>query len=293
MEKLYEQSRLFTSILLIIIIVAGWFWWSHIYEGSQSVFWGMLNNSLATSAVTRQVTEKAGGQNLNETIVLELGKNNIARANTVLSQGMSVVSTETIGTPLTDYTRYTAAKTATKTTSGKSLNFSKIIGIWSKSTTVGISTDPLDHLFGQTLLGVVPIGNLPPQERINLLNQMKTSNVFSVNYSDVLHGYIKGRSVYIYKVSVAPVAYAQLLTVFARDEGYNNVPELSTSNYRGDQPLQVQFAINPASRQLIEITYPGSNHVELYGDYGVQPIINIPTHTISTAALEQRLLTIE
>ena len=226
MKKLHEQSRLFVSILLIIVIVAGWLWWSHIYEGSQSVFWGMLNNSLATTAVSRQITENAGGQNLNETVVLELGKDNIARANTVLSQGTSVVSTETIGTPSTDYTRYIAAKTAAKTVSGKSLNFSKIIGIWSKSATGGISTDPLDHLFGQTLLGVVPIGNLPPQERNSLLSQMKTSGVFSVNFSNVLHGYIKGRSVYIYKVSVAPIAYAQLLTAFARDEGYNNVPEL-------------------------------------------------------------------
>lgn len=293
MKAFREQIRLITLIVIMVVVIIGWLWWTRVYENPQTVFWGMFNNSLTTTAVTRHVTENAGGQKLNETVTLELGKNNIAEANTILSEGTSVVSTETIGTPLVDYTRYTAAKTKDLTATGKPINFSSIIGIWSKSPTGGISTDPLDHLFGQTLLGIVPMGNLPHKERAELISQMKTKKVFTTNFSKVKHEQINGRSVDIFQVSVAPVAYAQLLSVFAKDEGYNNVPELTASNYQGDAPLKVQFAINPASRQLVEISYLGSNHIEMYGDYGIEPVITIPKHTIPTSALEQKLLTIE
>ena len=293
MKIIREQIRLIILITIAAIVIISWLWWTRFYENPQSVYWGMFNNSLTTTAVTRRVTEDSGGQKLSETVVLELGKNNIAESNTVLSEGNSVVSTETIGTPQVDYTRYTAAKTSEKTSSGKPINFSSIIGIWSKSPTGGVSTDPLDHLFGQTLLGIVPMGNLPHKERVELINQMKTKKVFTTNFSKVEHGNVNSRSVDIFQVNVAPAAYAQLLTMFAKDEGYNNVPELAASNYQGDAPLKVQFAINPASRQLVEISYLGSNHVEIYGDYGVEPVISIPKHTISTATLEQKLLTIE
>ncbi len=293
LKTLHEQIRLIILLGIAVVLLAGWFWLSHIFESPRAVFWGMFSNSLSTASVTRQVTETGGGQNLKETIILELGKNNIAQSNTVLSEGNSVVSTETIGTPQVDYTRYISAKTNQKTTAGKPINFSSIIGIWGKSTTGGLSADPLDHLFGQTLLGIVPIGNLPPIERTVLLNQMKTNKVFNANFSKIQHGKIKGRSVDIFQVSVSPVGYAQLLTAFAKDLGYQNVPELNPSNYRSDSALKVQFDINPASRQLVQISYPGSNHVELYGDYGVKPNIAIPNRTISTAALEQKLLKVE
>lgn len=293
MKIFREQIRLFILIIIAAIGIIGWLWWTRVYENPQTVFWGMFNNSLTTTAVTRRVTEDSGGQKLSETITLELGKSDIAESNTVLSEGNSVVSTETIGTPQVDYTRYTAAKTSEKTSSGKTINFSSIIGIWSKSPTGGISTDPLDHLFGQTLLGIVPTGSLPHNERVELINQMKTKKVFTTNFSKVEHGQVNNRSVDIYQVDVVPVAYAQLLTMFAKYEGYNNVPELVASNYQGDAPLKVQFAINPASRQLVEISYLGSNHTEIYGDYGVEPVISIPKHTISTATLEKKLLSIE
>jgi hypothetical protein len=278
---------------VVVVFIGGWFWWSHIFESPKAVFWGMFNNSMATSAVTRQVTESGSGQNLKETITLELGKNNIAISNAVLSENNSVVSTETIGTPAVDYTRYTAIKTAVKPANGKPFNFSGIVGIWSKSPTGGLTADPLDHLFGQSLLGIVPIGDLPPSERAGLLNRIKADKVFTANFSQVQYGQVNGRAVDVFQVTVAPVAYARLLTKFALDEGYKNVPELSASNYQGDTPLKVQFAINPASRQLVEINYPGSNHTELYADYGVQPAITVPTHTIPTAALEKKLLTVE
>ena len=117
---------------MVVVFIGGWFWWSHIFESPKAVFWGMFNNSMATSAVTRQVTESGSGQNLKETITLELGKNDIAISNAVLSENNSVVSTETIGTPAVDYTRYTAIKTAVKPANGKPFNFSGIVGIWSK-----------------------------------------------------------------------------------------------------------------------------------------------------------------
>jgi hypothetical protein len=270
-----EQIRVIALLIVVVVFIGGWFWWSHIFESPKAVFWGMFNNSMATSAVTRQVTESGSGQNLKETITLELGKNNIAISNAVLSENNSVVSTETIGTPAVDYTRYTAIKTAVKPANGKPFNFSGIVGIWSKSPTGGLTADPLDHLFGQSL------------------HRIKADKVFTANFSQVQYGQVNGRAVDVFQVTVAPVAYARLLTKFALDEGYKNVPELSASNYQGDTPLKVQFAINPASRQLVEINYPGSNHTELYADYGVQPAITVPTHTIPTAALEKKLLTVE
>lgn len=278
----------------IVLILLGLITWN--VENSynpKSVFWGMLNKSLTVDGVTRHVIETTEGQNLDEDVILELGKTNIAESNSTLSQGSSLVSTETISTPTQDYTRYVSAKSTVKNSAGLSINFSNIIGVWSKSPSSNLSSDPLDHLFGQTLLGIVPMANLPINERMDLYHQIRATNVFSVNFSQVKKGTEAGRDVDIYSVKVNPVAYADLLQVFAAYEGFKNVPELNPASYQNDQPLEVQFGINPKSRQLVEISYSGTNHVETYSDYNVQPVIKIPTNTISTTELEERLTQLE
>jgi hypothetical protein len=285
----FKKLVLLGEIILVIILI--WLWWANIYSKPQSTFWSMFNTSLETVGVTRHVVETVDGGSLNEYIQLELGGHNLVHGISTLSQNNITVTTETIGTPYTDYTRYTNIKTKALNKNGQPVNFSSILNVWGESA-IASDDDPLNHLFGQTILGLVPIANMPAPERGVLIKEIRDDSVFAPDFKNIKHGTIDKQAVYIYQVSINPEPYAQLMTNFAKDLGFDNVPELNPANYENGKTLTVDFAINPASRQLIEINYPGSNHSETYSGYGLQPTITLPTKTITTTELEQRLAAI-
>lgn len=276
---------------LILFIVFGWVWWANVYRNPERAFWGMLNNSLASSGVSSRLMDSQNGQKLDVYTQLELGQQNLARSETTLTQNGNVIKTESIGTLATDYTRYISFKTSSKNSKGQPLNFSSVIGVWSKSPAKvsGTTPDALQHLFGQSLLGVVPIANLTSDKRSALLTQIRTSNVYVPDFSSVKTQTIEGQLAYIYNVAVEPVAYAAMIQQFAHDEDIGNLSELAPAQYQGASALQVKLAVGMNSRQLLRISYSGSARRQTYSGYGEQPIISIPAKTISTSALQQRL----
>ncbi|MGH7196141.1 MAG: hypothetical protein ACREGA_05215 [Candidatus Saccharimonadales bacterium] len=274
----------------VLFIVFGLVWWFTVYHNPQRTFWGMISSSLATSGVTRHIMESQKGQKLDEYIQLELGANNLARSYTTLTQNNNVVKTESIGATKTDYTRYLAFQSSAKNSQGQPLNFSSVIGVWSQSPAKvsGQTSDALQHLFGQTLLGVVPIANLTSAERGVLITKIRRNNVYVPDFSNVKTKTVASQRAYIYNVAVEPVAYAAISQQFARYEGFGKLSELEPSQYQGAAPEQVKFAVGINSHQLLQISY-GQNHSESYSGYGQQPKIAIPTKTISSNALKQRL----
>ncbi|HUC88224.1 MAG TPA: hypothetical protein VMR95_03685 [Candidatus Binatia bacterium] len=280
-----KARRVVAGILLVICVVLIEMWWNNLHNSPSNVFWGMIENNLNTTGATVQVNESSSSTSISEHVQFELGARNIAQATTSLNESQTTIKTETISTPTVDYTRYTDVGSKTSTQSDKN-----ILNVWVRGSTVPKSQmNPLDHLLGQAVLGVVPFANLTGGEKQSLVNQVKSTKVYTPDLSDVIKAQFNGQAVYVYKVEINPKTYAGFMQKLSQDEGMGSSSEFNPSSYSSSsQPINVVLSIMPSSRQLLLVNY-GNGHTEAVSDYGAQPVISAPSHTISVSELASRL----
>lgn len=275
----------------LLVLVFGSIWWTKVYENPYNVYWGMLNNSLTTSAVTKHVTEDQQGTDLNQYIALDFGTHNLAYAKTTLRNTNGTAVTDNVGDLQHEYLRYTAVK---QSKSVKGQNFAAVLGKWAEiPASNSSSTSSSVPFFTQIMLGlgfeggnIVPIANLSDSERSALISELHTSVVFQTSFKNVKRQMVHGRPVYTYSVNVEPVAYVAFEQAFAQDLGIKALQNISPNSSQGDPAMQVQFHVDAWSHQLVGITYPGTNDTETYSSYGVPTNISIPKMTISNSKFE-------
>lgn len=277
---------------IVLLVVAGMVWWRLVYESPYNVYWGMLANSLSTASVTKHIVQSGGGAVLNQSIALDFGTRNLAYGRTALTENGSTVTTETIGTPTSDYVRYVSIKSLR--VGDKAPDFSAVVGHWAKANVAnaGRSTS----FFAQVMLGfnsgnLVPMADLSDKSRAQLLEALHQSVIFDTSYVRAQHQIRHGRPVYIYSVNVEPVAYVGLEKAFASAVGLQSLEAVDPNSYQGQPALPVKFVVDVWSHRLAAIEYGGvAGHTETYASYGVPVSVSLPRHTISDAQL-QRLLT--
>jgi hypothetical protein len=210
----------------------------------------------------------------------------------VLDQGQAVITTESIGTLQNDFVRYLDIKTDQKNSSGSSFDFSNVLSVWGKS---GDNKEAGEEaqLFSQTVLGVVPIANLPLSARQELLRQIQNDKVYTVDYGTVKRAKSNGRPVYTYDVTVEPVAYINMLKTFAHSLGLTQLDQVDSSQYANTPALKFSFEVDVWSAQLTKVTYIESNRTETYSAYGARALVNQPKDTITLEELQTRLQSIQ
>ncbi len=293
-------KKYFTVLLvgtgLLLFAVSGFFGWSRVYQDPERVFRGMLSNSLSTGSVTRQVTQAAQGNSLEQYIRLSLGAPNRSRIISTIGQGTgegaSRVTTESIGTPEEDYTRYTAIDTDQTTAEGQKLDFSNILDVWGKSGGSDDGQGASARYLNEALLGVVPFGALSAGERQALLELMQEQNVFATDYDLVTRASKDRRKVYVYKVTVEPKTYVTMLQKFTKALGVKPIDGLDQQSYEGVPPLEIELTVDVLSRQLTRVNYLGNGRQESYSGHGLQRAIVLPDQTIPLAELQSRLQTV-
>lgn len=279
------------SVGTILLLAGAWVWWTSVSINPQRVFWDMIGQSLATSAVTIQAQQNSNGTNVHQTVQYSLGANNMSHALTTLTQGGTTVVDELVGTPKADYTRYVSVHTDQKNSKGKPLNFSGIVGVWAKGA------GGQAQLFDQAVLGTglpiggvaVPIANFAPAQRSKLIHQIKDDVVYQTAYSAAKKRHVGGRLQYVYDVSVQPVAYAGLMQRFAQATGLHELDNLDPAAFKGQPALHLQLTVDVRSRHLViaEVTKVGGR--QTYGSYDVPVSVALPAHAISVQELQQRL----
>lgn len=246
---------------------------------------------ISTPSVVRRTTQEdvLSEQKLDQQMRLVSVPRHQVQGVNVLDQGVTKITTENIGTPDYDYIRYKSIETAQKTTSGNSFDFTSVLNIWGKTEP---NTDTVNNaqLYGQSIFGVLPIANLTGTDRSKLLQQMRTDQVFQVNYTTVKHEQRGNRPTYTYDVTVAPVPYVSMLKTFADILGLKQLEQVNPSDYQNTPDLKFKFVVDVWSSQLVEITYTDdSARTEVFGSYGVHTPISEPTETIPVSELQQRL----
>lgn len=276
---------------ILLLLLGGWLWWCRLNTNPERVFWGMVEQSLATSAVTIQVERSNEATQLRQTLKYSFGVSNLAHIITNIRQADAVVRNEAVATPTADFMRYTSIQTSQKAADGTDIDFSKVVGVWTKSDE-GMQEQFSGSIFGTTLpLGgmAVPIGSLNPEDRAALMNSIKRENIYQVAFDKVKKEEQNGRLVYVYDVSVQAVAYASILKEFAANLGLHDFDQLDPSAYEGQEPLKLQFTVDVRAQRLIKISIPEASYEQTYSAYDVPVKIELPKETITPEELRQRL----
>jgi hypothetical protein len=295
MNSKITPAKLFAISAIILVFAAAWGWYGLVYSSPSAVFERMLFNNLATTSAYKVIAQKDTDQQLDQKTQLLLTPSQRVYSTVALRQGAdagTLVSTESVGTTSADYVRYADIKTTQKTADGKAFDFSSVLGIWGKSDADDTGNGGA-QLYNQSVLGVVPIGNLSANQRQKLLNQIKDNKVYSIDYSKVNKSFSAGRLVYSYDITVKPEAYVLMLKAFARDIGLKQLESVDPSQYADAPPLQFSFDVDVLSGQLTKITYKDSERTELFSSYGAIVKIDIPDKTVPVQDLQSRLQQIQ
>jgi hypothetical protein len=274
----YAAAGLFIALL-------GWLFFSWRQSATpQAILWTMLDNNLATSSVTCQITDTSNGADRHEYVRLRFGAQNSAQSFATLTDKNTTVTTESITTPTDNYVRYTAVKTNTKNTNGQSLNFKPLLNVWGHQK-------PAQNMaaFGQASRQAcgLPFASLSHEQRGQIIAAAKQSKAFS--FDSAKHVTVHGRQAYQYELNIAPVPYVTYLKSVARALGTNDLQEVVPTSYAGLATSHLTVTVDIARKQLVSVGFPGTKHSASVTDYGLNAPLALPQETIPLTSLQSRL----
>jgi hypothetical protein len=290
--KLSQKHILISATLLgvLLLAVTGWAWWTKIVINPERVLSDAIANSLQTTSVTRQVLQDDGNQKVDQTSYLSFYAPTItAETSTELSQKgrqrqETTITTDTIGTKNVDLVRYSNVEGAENLPGAE--NFEKLIGIWAKKEADPAKGEQATFL-NESLFSIVPIGNLDPEAREQLLELMNEKKLYE--YKSVVREIENYRPVYVYTLSVNPADLIEVLALYAQLTGAIDPGQFNPETYANAPAVTVEATVDIASRNITSIRYGNSSRTESFSGYNLFRPIKLPEETITIDELQQRL----
>ena len=281
---------------VVVLLLAGWLWWSKVYLNPQRVFWNTLQAGMHTSGVTVETSQQSGQNSVDQLVQIQLDQQRIAHSLATLKQGNNLIQTEIIGTPTADYNRYRSIKTDQKNAQGQPIDTSKVLGVWAKSDSKQQSSTTGSHQFAQAVLGVgLPLGSVPmpiadlTQSQVSaMMDMIKYENVYDVSFNSVTTQHKGIHTLYTYPVKIQTILYVQMIKQFAADLGIHDLDQIDPNTFQSAQPLSIKLTIDATARQLVSIDN-GQGYTQRYEAYGLPVSVAIPKQTIPAAEMQQRL----
>jgi hypothetical protein len=288
-----KSVKLIIIVAAMIVVASLWAWCHFIYNGEDSVFWGMIGNNLSTTAFTQKTTQDDGMQRVEQITEVQTSPKQLLNSTSTLTQGTTKVVTQTVGTPTEDDVRYTNIQSDQKNAEGKPIDFSKVLNIWGNTPSADPSVTSGQN-YGQSILAIFPFGSLTASQRNDLINRMKNNNVYSFSLSKAEHKGFMGRTTYTYDVKVKIYEYVTVIKQFAKDVGLNQLDSVSAESYKQSQPLDIVIKVDAWSRQLTQVSYNGGARVDDYLAFGSQKKLEQPpVKTVPVIELQQRLQSVQ
>lgn len=277
------------ALAAVIFAISGFVWWRSVYMSSTNVFWGMIENNLATSSITKNIVQKSEQQSLNQYLQVSFGQTNAAHGLISINQNQgdvkTSVKTETIGTTTTDYNRYLDINTGASK-DGKKVDTSTVEGVWAKADK-SAGQDSAQY-FRQSILGIVPTANLGYKDRQETIKLIKDKKVYDFSSGSIKSQKVDGKDAYVYEVSINATAYIEIMQKVTKLMGVGDMG-LDASQYAGSPAVKAEFTIGKLSRQLMRVKYSSTGQEETYNGQGIEVTINEPTKTISLSELQERI----
>lgn len=274
----------------VALALVGLAWWVFVYSDPTIAFDDMLANNLATPGVTRVLEQGSGQLKIAQYTQLQLGAQPTAHALTTFTQNGGVIATEQVSTQTDDYVRYQKIVATAKTADGKPVDVGSVIGKWAKlekGSSFGSSVT--SGLFEQTLFGVMPVANLDPAARKDLLHYIDTSGVFSYDPTKVKTVDVQGRKAYSYDVSIKPAPYIKMMQEFGKLVGINQYEDIDANAYASSSSIPVTIVVDARSHTLAEVDQQATGRTERYEAFGLMSQTDVPKATLTTKQLTELL----
>jgi hypothetical protein len=283
---------LLSCAAVLLLVSGGWLWWSRVYQNPDRIFWDMMSTNLSTTGVTRVMKQQGNGLSVSQYTQVSFTSTPTVRALTVFKQSGNTLATEEISDKNHDYVRYRQIHVPTK--AGKELDASAILGKWARlgdGQTVG--SQLTGGLYNQSLLDVLPMGNIAPQERSELLATMRKEKTFSYSDASVKKVKLNGRTTYLYSVNIQPKSYVQLMQRFEKLVGGTLYTSLKPNDFNGAKPIAIVLSVDARSHVLSQMYQTSSQRTLSYEGFGVANTDPMPKATITAAELTKRLSTLQ
>lgn len=277
----------------LLFLGAGFVWYEKVYSTPNSVFWGMVDSSLKSYGQTKHVSQDDTARSLSQVqdSRLQLGAQTAAQGRTVLTQNANTpeavsITTESIGTPNTNYVRYADIDLGTATPAGKKPDFSKLENTWAKQEDVTPSTSSfIETLYGS--LGHIPTANLKVHDRKTLITNMKNDKVYKIVSSN--KEMKDGRLTQYLQIEVNAEKYVTMLKQLDKYNGLKQLQNVDVSQYAGKPAIAISIRVDILSRNLMEMTYNGTAQKETYSAFGAFVPVRVPQQSIPTEELEKQV----
>lgn len=246
------QNVLAATILIIAgFTYIGFSYFNQIYKNPQTVFWGMINQNLQTASYQKTSKTDYGQQQYVQETTMQFKANLVSDSVVTISEKTennksSKVITQAIGTTKADFIRYKEI-----TREGKTEN-PNIINVWAINTKEVSGQEPgllTDALLSTPLM----FGYLNSANRQQLVNQLKSTNAFSIDFNktDKNYNYQNSRF-YAYDVTINMKQYLQAYKLYLNKIGQNMLAENLGSDLT-DSSYQAKVIVNPVSYQPVAL----------------------------------------
>lgn len=275
---------------LILFAASGYYWYKSVLTNPNRIISGMLDKSLQSSSVQRHVSQKSGNSSVDQSLYLSFTPKIISQSVTELKESNGAantkVTTETIGTPNSDFVRYKSIDIS----GGKNNNVDKILNVWGKRESS--SKDGASNAFlNDALLVAVPFGNLNKNERAEVKAEINKVNLYEFSKTET--AFKNGRPVITYTIDLSPKSLVQVLSKYVEVTNVGTSADLDPANYEGAQKIQLQMQVDVLSRHLMSTEFVGSGRLETYEGYNLARKVDIPDKTIDINQLQKRLQVLE
>lgn len=279
------SPKFIISLAIVMLLSTFGVWQYHSATDPDRVFWGMVNENLQTSSYTRHTYQKNGAQSVDQVFQTATSPQNTVFSKTVFTQtgvDSATAVTENIGTPTSDYVRYTSVDTAQKQ------DFSNVIGVWGKTENESGQTQ--GQIYNQSVLGVVPIGNLTSAQRRELIKIMHDKKAYEYRIVETTHSFPFYRPTHKMAVTVNPVGYISALKQYAEYVGLNHLKDVNPDEYAQAAKLAFTVSIDGWTHQMTQTNQGSGGKVEIISGQNMKKSLpTVPKDAISVDELQAKL----
>jgi hypothetical protein len=297
-RKLVASKKLLSTLMLfgiVIMLVAAWLWYTRLYLNNERRFWMAVDNSLATTSVTKVVKSEDTFQTSDNRQRLHFASTMQNESRTYLSQGdeqnKSQVVTNTLVRPDDFYVQYESISTTEKASDGSDIDFGNLNGVWARQDNSPETLEAVKNNYVGSIINLIPNGNLPKDLRSQLINELRSSGAYKTDYKNASDKVIDGRPTLSYDLVIDKKKYATALNNFYKQTRFGEIADINPENFVEEDVIRVTVVIDKWSNRITSVGTIGGE--EKYGGYGITTIQALPKDTISLTELQTRLQSVQ
>ena len=166
LEKDGESNiRLFVIGGVLLFALSIGLFINNIYLNPTNVFWASLTNDLSTTGFTKEINNSTNQTSVKQVVQVAFSGSSYAHSITTLTQSGTTVVTEEINSPDSEYVRYLNISSS----NNDNKNYKPVLNLWGYQNSTKASGAQSTRTFYQSIFGILPFGNLTPDQRDNLL----------------------------------------------------------------------------------------------------------------------------